>query len=70
MVEKKQNLAFYRYTLGAFETYAAADAFRQKLVRAGQKSAFIVPYIYGMRADKMMARRNIITFPDLANYAQ
>lgn len=70
MVEKKQNLAFYRYTLGAFETYTAADAFRQKLVRAGQNSAFIVPYIYGMRADKMMARRNIITFPDLANYTQ
>jgi tetratricopeptide (TPR) repeat protein len=70
MVEKKQNVAFYRYTLGAFETHAAANAFRQQLIRAGQKSAFIVPYIYGMRADKMMARRNIITFPDLASYAQ
>ncbi|MCO6477688.1 MAG: PD40 domain-containing protein [Phaeodactylibacter sp.] len=69
MIEKEPNLAYYRYTLGAFPRYAEAEAFRQKLVDAGRRSAFVVPYIYGLRADKMMARRHIIDFPDLQDYA-
>ncbi|MCB0548523.1 MAG: PD40 domain-containing protein [Phaeodactylibacter sp.] len=69
MIEKEPNLAYYRYTLGAFTRYADAEAFRQQLIEAGQRSAFVVPYIYGLRADKMMARRHIIYFPDLQHYA-
>lgn len=70
MVEKNPTLPYYRYTLGAFSTFAEAEAFREKMVKAGQRSAFIVPYIYGIRADKMMARRHILQFPDLKNYDQ
>ncbi|HMQ47545.1 MAG TPA: tetratricopeptide repeat protein [Saprospiraceae bacterium] len=70
MVEKNPTLPYYRYTLGAFSTYAEAETFREKMVKAGQRSAFIVPYIYGIRADKMMARRHILQFPDLKNYDQ
>lgn len=69
MVEKEPNLAYYRYTLGAFTRHADAEAFRRKLVDSGQRSAFVVPYIYGLRADKPMARRYIINFPDLQHYA-
>lgn len=69
MVEKEPHLAYYRYTLGAFADYAGAEAFRQDLIRAGQRSAFVVPYLYGLRADRVMARRNIINFPDLQHYA-
>ncbi|MCO6493831.1 MAG: PD40 domain-containing protein [Phaeodactylibacter sp.] len=69
MIEKEPNLAYYRYTLGAFTRYADAEDLRQKLIRAGRPSAFVVPYIYGLRADRMMARRHIIYFPDLQHYA-
>ncbi len=69
MVEKEPNLAYYRYSLGTFTRYAEAEAFRQELIKAGQRSAFVVPYIYGLRADRMTARRNIINFPDLQHYA-
>ncbi|MCB0567696.1 MAG: PD40 domain-containing protein [Phaeodactylibacter sp.] len=69
MIEKEPNLAYYRYTLGAFSRYADAEAFRQKLLKADLRSAFVVPYIYGLRVDRMTARRNIINFPDLQHYA-
>ena len=69
MIEKEPNLAYYRYTLGAFSRYADAESFRQQLIREGQRSAYVVPYLYGIRADRMMARRHIIDFPDLQHYA-
>ncbi len=69
MVEKVPNLPYYRYTLGAFSRYAEAEAFRQTLIDAGQRSAYVVAYIYGLRAGRMMARRHIIHFPDLKHYA-
>lgn len=68
MVEKSPNLAYYRYTLGAFSTFAEAEAFRQKLIGAGQKSAFVASYIYGIRADRAIARKYILQFPDLQNF--
>ncbi|MCG8327806.1 MAG: hypothetical protein MI974_08990 [Chitinophagales bacterium] len=69
MVEKMHGVKYYRYTLGAFQFFDEADAFRKKLAAKEARSAFVVPYIYGLRADKMMARRHIIHFPDLQNYA-
>lgn len=68
MIEKKQNLAYYRYTLGAFDNHQEAESFRKRLIQEGQRSAFVVPYLYGLRADRMMARRHIIDFPDLRHY--
>ncbi|MCB0553008.1 MAG: PD40 domain-containing protein [Phaeodactylibacter sp.] len=68
MVEKNPNLAYYRYTLGAFSNYNEAEAFRKEVLKAGQKSAFVVPYIYGVRADRPMARKFVLRFPDLQHY--
>lgn len=69
MVEKSPGLALYRYTLGAFSSFSEADAFRQELARAGQKSAFVAPYICGVRADRGLARKYLSEFPDLRNFA-
>jgi len=70
MVEKTDGVGYYRYTLGAYTNYEEAEAFRKKMVSLRQSSAFVVPYIYGLRANKMIARRNIINFPNLKNYAE
>lgn len=68
MVERSEGNGYYRYTLGAYDNFEEAEAFRKKMVELRERSAFVVPYIYGLRADIMMARRNIINFPDLKNY--
>ncbi|MEN0004913.1 MAG: tetratricopeptide repeat protein [Bacteroidota bacterium] len=68
MVELSPKVGYYRYTLGAFEDYASAKQFQQQVRRMGFKSAFVVPYTYGMRADNKMARAATTQFPDLANY--
>jgi tetratricopeptide (TPR) repeat protein len=68
MVEKSPALAYYRYTLGAFSSYAEAEAFRQELIKAGQKSAFVAPYVHGVRMDRTGVRKYLPDFPDLTNY--
>lgn len=67
MVEKTPDFAFYRFTVGAFDNYAAAEQFRRQMVREGFSSAFVAPYIYGIRADKQTVRQQAAQFPDL-NY--
>lgn len=69
MVEKSPAMAYYRYTLGAFTQFEAAENFRRELVKAGQKSAFIAPYVHGIRVDRTAARKYLPDFPDLINYA-
>lgn len=68
MVETTPGFNYYRYTLGAFERFEEAEAFQKKLIREGFSGAFIVPYIYGFRSDKDMAKRHLGVFPDLADY--
>lgn len=68
MVEKQAGGSIYRYTVGAATTYAEALRLQQKLRVAGRKSAFVVPYINGVRVDKVNARAQQARFPDLANY--
>lgn len=67
MVEKTPDFAFYRFTVGAFNNYAEAEQFRRQMVRQGFSSAFVIPYIYGQRADKQTVRQQSGIFPDL-NY--
>jgi tetratricopeptide (TPR) repeat protein/outer membrane protein OmpA-like peptidoglycan-associated protein len=69
MVETTLDFPYYRYTLGAFATYAEAEAFRQKLLRGPFDSALVVAYIYGRRADRNLARQYLSDFADLAQYA-
>lgn len=68
MVEKALNFEYLRYTVGAVKTFAEAQKLRQEIVNQGISGAFIVPYIYGIRADKTLARTYLDTFPDLANF--
>lgn len=67
MVEKTLDFAYYRFTVGAFDNYAAAEQFRRQVVREGFSSAFVAPYLYGIRADKQTVRQQAPVFPDL-NY--
>lgn len=68
MVEKTPDFAYYRYTVGAFDSYQAAAAFLKSVRGQGFNDAYIVPYIYGARADKVQVRQFVNTFPDLKNY--
>ncbi len=69
MAEKSHGLDFYRYTLGAFSTYAEAEQFRRKLQSQGQSSAFITAYVYGFRLERAAARDYQSVFPELRSFA-
>jgi tetratricopeptide (TPR) repeat protein len=68
MAETTLGFPYYRYTLGAFETYAEAEDFRRDLLSGPFDSALIVAYIYGRRANHKLARQHLSLFPDLQNY--
>ena len=59
---------YYRCTLGLFGSFEEAHQLRKALQNDGFKSAFVVPYIFGVRIEKKDARRYSDKFPDLANY--
>ena len=68
MVEKKPDDKYYRYTVGAFDSFYKADSFRKKLLRKGINGAFVVAFVYGVRQDKQMLKAYSREFPDLSNY--
>lgn len=59
-----------RYTVGAMPTFAAARTQQQQLEAAGYGGAYIVPYVYGERLDRVRARLLSNQFPDLQQYLQ
>ena len=67
LVEKNDVLGIYRYTLGFYKDFNSAVEAKEQLRKAGAKSAFIVPYIYGIRASNEMIDRFLDTYPDLIN---
>ena len=67
MAEKSGN-GYYRYTLGAFTSYREARQLQDEIRRNGSPDAFVVPYLYGMRADTEWVRQNLDRFPDLRNF--
>lgn len=69
MVEKIHGVDFYRYTVGAFSTWAEAEQFRRKLQAQGQSSAFITAYLHGYRLERAAARDYVANFPELKNFA-
>ena len=68
MVEKSPDFDYYRYTVGAFASFANAERLRRTMVKAGFSSAYVIPYLYGFRIDKTEARRKKTQFPDLDNF--
>ncbi len=68
MAEKTPNFEFYRYTLGAFESFTEAEAFRQSILGKGFSGAYLVVYLNGERVDKDIAKQQTGVFPDLENY--
>ena len=68
MVEKLPDFTFYRYTVGAFETYKQADRLRRELVQFGKSSAFVVPYVEGWRLERGEVRRHVGRYADLGAY--
>ncbi|MCI5080406.1 MAG: tetratricopeptide repeat protein [Saprospiraceae bacterium] len=68
MVEKRPDNKYFRYTVGAFNSFYEADRFREKLISQGINGAFVVPYIYGVRQDKQSVKLYSREFPDLSAY--
>lgn len=68
MAETTIEFPYYRYTVGAFETYEEAEAFRQELLRGPFDSALVVAYVYGRRANHKLARQYLGEFADLKHY--
>ncbi len=68
MAEKTPDFEYYRYTVGAFESYTAAENYRQSIVSQGFSGAYLVVYLNGERVDKDIAKQNTGIFPDLENY--
>ena len=68
MVEKIPNQKYYRYTVGAFNNFTDANAFRQQLLNAGFKGVFVIPYVYGVRHTKSTVKAYSREFPDLAAF--
>ncbi|HHB51982.1 MAG TPA: hypothetical protein ENK75_02895 [Saprospiraceae bacterium] len=68
MIEKRASLPYYRYSIGGTSTFKEARTLKSKLAKAGKKDAFIVPYLYGSRANKKIAKKFANQFPDLKNY--
>ncbi len=69
MVERQMDSPYYRYTLGAFATFAEADAYREKLLQGPFTSAYVTAYVLGRRTGQVRARQHAADFPDLKNYA-
>lgn len=68
MIERKLDFPYYRYTLGAANTYTEASTLRRQLARKGFESAYVVPFVNGYRVDKKQARLKMTAFPDLRRY--
>ncbi len=68
MVEKIPTFDYYRYTVGAVATFAEAMQLRETVREKGVGSAFVVPYVFGFRADKTIARQFVKQLPDLQNF--
>lgn len=69
MIERKLDFPYYRYTLGAANTYSEASVLRRQLARrAGFESAYVVPFVNGYRLDKKLARIKMTEFQDLRKY--
>ena len=70
MVETGPDTEKYKYTVGLFQTFAAAEQMRRELVRQGASDAFVVPYINGLRVDMDASKIYSAAYPDLKNFIE
>jgi outer membrane protein OmpA-like peptidoglycan-associated protein/tetratricopeptide (TPR) repeat protein len=70
MVETSPDTDKYKYSVGLFQTFFAAEQMRRELARQGVTDAFVVPYINGMRADMDASRIYSSAYPDLKNFIE
>ncbi len=67
MIEKNPDSEFYRFTVGAEKTVAAARKLQKKVAAAGRSSAYIVAYVDGVRLGKGEEKSYVENYPDLIN---
>jgi outer membrane protein OmpA-like peptidoglycan-associated protein len=71
MLEKDSNESLMRYTVGLYNSYSRARQLKNDLQsKDGVKSAFIVPYINGIRVDPVTAESLSLKYPDLSNFVK
>ena len=70
MVETSPGSDKYKYTVGLFQTFFAAEQMRRELARQGVSDAFIVPYINGLRVDMDASKIYSAAYPDLINFIE
>jgi hypothetical protein len=70
MVETSPDSDKYKYTIGLFQTFAAAEQMRRELARQGVSDAFVVPYVNGLRVDMDASKIYSAAYPDLKNFIE
>lgn len=68
MVESVGGSAYYRYSIGLFQSFAAANDLRKSLIREGVTDAFIVPYVNGVRVTRDDSKIYSAAYPDLLDF--
>ena len=68
MIEKIDDSAVYKYTLGLYKTFASANELKKELERLGVVGAFVVPYINGLRTSYDDSKLLASSYPDLLNF--
>ncbi len=70
MVETSPDSDKYRYTVGLFQTFFAAEQLRRDLAKQGVSDSFVVPYVNGLRLDMEDSRIYSAAYPDLINFIE
>ena len=70
MVETSPDTDKYKYTVGLFQTFFAAEQMRRELARNGVADAFVVPYVNGLRVDMDASKIYSSAYPDLINFIE
>ncbi len=65
---EKNKTGFLRLTIGAFDNYSDAQRYKQEMVDKGIRDAYIVPFIFGVRAEKQRVELFSQQFPDFLHY--
>ncbi len=64
-VESEGSNAYYKYTVGLYQTFSSADQLRKDLIRQGVTDAFVVPYVNGVRVNRDDSKVYSAAYPDL-----
>lgn len=67
MIEKTDT-GFLRLTVGAFDRFADANAYKKTLAGKGLRDAYIVPFVFRVRAEKSSIELFSQQFPDFLHF--